>query len=222
MLEIIIIGNSGAARECHQLLLDCIFTSPTLRFSMKFAGFLSHEGFSGNLGNLNQFLIGDTRDWTPTPQQRFILGVGSPLLRQEIFLKMKARNAVFMNLISPWSYVPVEFAMGEGNIINSTCNFSCDGSIGDANYFNGNVRLGHDVKIGSFNFFAPSTTVLGGASVGDCNLVAIGSVLLESCRIGNKNHVQPGSIIYKGCRNNCRMAGNPALKIESLSHEKNI
>lgn len=213
MNDVVIIGNSGAARECHQLLFDSIWASPSLRYLLNFKGFLSYRGFSGSLGALSDSFLGGMEDYPVSPRDRFIIGVGDPHLRRDIFLEMKDRGAQFMNLISPWSYVPGDFQMGEANIINSHCNFSGGSRIGDGNYFNGGVRLGHDVTLGSFNFFGPSSTALGGVTVGDANLVAVQSVLLEHCRIGSDNHIHPASIVFKGCRDKCRMAGNPALKI---------
>lgn len=214
MESVIIIGNSGAARECHQLFQDCWWASSTLRVNSIFKGFLSYKGFAGSLGALAHLELGDMDSYAIQPNDRFIIGIGKPELRRAVFDAMRARNAVFMNLISPWSYCPPDCALGEANIINSTCNFSGNTRIGNGNYFNGGVRLGHDVNIGDFNFFAPSTTILGGATVGDANMFAVQSVLLELGRVGSGNHIHPGAVLYKGCRDNCRMAGNPALKID--------
>lgn len=216
MQRAIIVGNSGAARECHQLLMDCIWQSPTMRFDLFFGGFLSYKNYQSDLGPLSGSFLGDLDSFTQETADRFIIGVGDPNLRYEIFHALKERDCHFINLISPWSYVPGDFVMGEANIISSTCNFSGGSSIGDGNYFNGNVRLGHDVTIGSCNFFAPSATILGGAKVGDRNLMAVQSVLLDHAKIGDNNRIAPGSIVFKGCRDNCRLAGNPALKIASL------
>lgn len=213
MQHIIIIGNSGAAHECHQLFTDCWWHSPSFRFSTMFKGFLSYKGYVGNLGELSFLALGDMDTYELQPHDRFIIGIGNPALRCEIYTAMKKRGASFLNLISPWSYIPGDFKMGEGNIINSSCNFSCGSVIGNANYFNGGVRLGHDVHIGNFNFFGPSTTVLGGANVGDGNIIAVQSTLLERSHIGDHNHLHPASVIFKGCGNDCRMAGNPALKM---------
>lgn len=216
MLDIMIVGNSGAARECHQLLIDCIWGSPTLRYGIRFGGFLSYNGHPSDLGALAGDFKGDLADWKISPDDRFVIGIGLPGLRRQAFEELKGRGASFINLISPWSYVPGDFILGEGNIINSGCNFSGGSKAGDGNYFNGGVRLGHDVEIGSCNFFAPSTTALGGARVGDCNLMAVQSTLLDHARIGSYNHIAPGSIVYKGCRDHCRMSGNPALKIGAV------
>lgn len=219
-MEIVIIGNSGAARECYQLWMDCMWASPSLRFSSQFKGFLSYKGYEGTLGEIAHLSLGDMDEYEVADQDRFVIGIASPAIRESVFTSMKKKGAVFLNLISPWSYVPESFQMGEGNIINSHCNFSGGSSVGNANYFNGGVRLGHDVRIGDFNFFGPSTTALGGVIIGNRNTMAVQSVLLEGARIGDANHIHPASVLFKGCRNNCRMAGNPALPVFEGENEE--
>ena len=216
MEDIVIIGNSGAARECHQLLYDSVWNSPSLRYSVRFKGFLSYGHYEADLGDLGSFFMGDLEDFEIAESQRFVIGVGAPDLRRKIFEELKGRGAKFFNLISPWSYLPPGCELGDGNIINSSCNFSGATRVGDGNYFNGQVRVGHDVTIGSFNFFAPCVTILGAARVGDGNLFAVQSVLLDRGKVGDNNHIAPGSIVYKGCSSHCRMGGNPALKIDDL------
>ena len=69
--------------------------------------------------------------------------------------------------------------------------------------------------MGDFNFLGPYTLILGGASIGSCNHLGPHSVVLEHTCVGDDNLLSPGCVIYKHCGNHCRMAGNPALKLES-------
>lgn len=213
MPKIIIIGNSGAARECYWILRDVMESAPGLAGYYTFSGFLDWKGYVGDLKELHHFHLGTADAYEPGPDDLFILGVGKPELRKEIFMTFKARGAYFMNLIHPWSSISPTAVMGEGNIFQRGSTVYCNSRIGNGNYFNGAVNLSHDASVGDFNFLAPYAIVLGGASVGSCNHLGPHSVLLEHTRMGNDNLLAPGSVIYKGCRNNCRMAGNPALKI---------
>ncbi len=213
MPRILIIGNSGAARECYWVLRDVMESAPGLAHYYSFGGFLDWKGYAGDLKDLRDFYLGTADDYAPGPDDLFILGVGKPELRKEIFTAFKARGASFMNLIHPWSSIAPSAVIGEGNIVQRGCTVYCNASIGNGNYLNGAVNLSHDASIGDFNFLAPYSIVLGGAGIGSCNHLGPHSVLLEHARMGNGNLLAPGSVIYKGCRDNCRMAGNPALKI---------
>lgn len=213
MRDLVLIGNSGAARECYLLALSIIKNQPD---SMRFKGFCSHNGYKGSLNNLSHLELGSDEDYLPQPNDVFVTAIGDSALRDTAYTAMKAKGATFCNLVSPYSELQINSVMGENNIIGPWCVFSSDIRIGDGNYFNGAILLGHDVTIGNFNSFAPHTTILGNCIIGSRNKFAVGSTLLDKCKVGDENIVAPGSYVYKGCRNNCRMAGNPALRIGTV------
>lgn len=217
MRNVIIIGNSGAARECYALFLLVPLVNPTCLTMFRFKGFLSHKSHAGDLRELTHLQLGSDTNYAPQPGDAFIIGIAEPALRQECYLEMKARGGDFFNLISPWAGVQADTVLGEGNVIGHSCIFSCNVRLGNANYLNGGVRLGHDVTVGDYNFWGPDSMALGSATVGSGNRIGVRSVLLEKSRVGNGNNIAPGSFIYKGCRNNARMAGNPALKIGDMT-----
>lgn len=217
MPKVLIIGNSGAARECYWILRDVLESAPGLAAYYSFAGFLDWKGYAGDLKELQSLHRGTADAHVPQPDELFVIGVGKPELRQEIFLNFRARGASFMNLIHPWSSISPTAIVGEGNIFQRGSTVYCNTVIGNGNYFNGAVNLSHDAQIGDFNFLAPYSIVLGGAKIGNCNHLGPHSVVLEHARMGNSNLLSPGSTIYKGCGDRCRMAGNPALKIGDLT-----
>ena len=208
--NVIIIGNSGAARECYWLFQ----TVAQQHGDVLFKGFLSFEGYAGELHELSSLEICSDDSYTPCPDDVFVLGLGNPTLRLEAFTKWKMRGASFLTLMHPACTIHPQTQMGEANIFACATFISCNTSIGNANYLNGSVTLGHDVQIGDANFFAPFSLVLGGAHIGSCNSFGVYSVVLPKSRIGNCNTISPGACIYKGCGNNRRLAGNPALFID--------
>lgn len=209
MRNVVIIGNSGAARECHWLLGEVAGQGTDLAFK----GFLAFEGYAGNLRGLSQWQIGNDDDYVPENGDVFVIGIGDPALRQKAFAKWKMRGAAFINLIHSSATVPAETRVGEANIISCRCFLSCDVMIGNANYLNGEIILGHDATVGDANFFAPGFTALGGVSIGSRNSFGVHSSALAKAKIGNDNIIAPGAFLYKGCGNHCVMSGNPALNV---------
>lgn len=209
--NLIIIGNSGAARECYWLAQDCIAAGQ----DMVFKGFLAFEGFEGNLCELSHFELGSDAAYTPTPDDVFIIGLGQPALRSQAYHKWKEKGARFVNLIHPGVPIVGNAALGEGNILACGSYLSCDSVLGNANYLNGSVVVGHDAIIGDCNFFGTFSLILGGARIGDRNSFAIHSAVMPGARIGNDNIAMPAAYIYKGCRNGKIMAGNPAINIKN-------
>ena len=213
MADIIIIGNSGAARECHALFQEMLCAAPGLQYLYKFKGFLSWQNYSGNLKGHNAQLLGDAETYPISNNDLFVIGIAAPALRRAVYENLKKRGASFLTLIHPWSEISPEATIGEGNIFQRGSTVYCDSIVGNANYFNGAINLAHDVTIGDYNFIGPASLILGGCTVGNENSIGVHSVLLPKASIGNSNIIAPGSIVYKGCKDNCRLAGNPALDI---------
>ncbi len=218
MQNIIIIGNSGAALECHACVKEILAISSFYTL-YDFKGFLAYNGFAGSLGSLQSLSLGSDTDYTPLENDIFVLGIGDNTIRKSAYEAMKSRNGKFMNLISPSVFIGENVQIGEGNNILKHCSISENITIGNANYLNGHIILGHDVQIGDYNFLAPRSTVLGNVKVGNNNSIAPQATLMEKSKIGNNNKIAPSAVVYKGCKDNAIMAGNPALKIASTESE---
>lgn len=213
MPNIYIIGNSGAARECYWILQDVLAHAPGLANYYHFKGFFSWQGYQGDLKELHNFYLGDVDSYQVVAEDMFIIGIGKPSLRREIFNFMKGRSAIFMNLIHSWSDICPSAKLGEGNIFQRGSTVFCNAKIGNGNYINGACNVSHDASIGDFNFLGPFSMVLGGAEIGSGNHLGPHGVILDHAKIGSGNILAANSTIYKGCKNNCRMMGSPALKI---------
>jgi acetyltransferase-like isoleucine patch superfamily enzyme len=205
----VILGNSGAARECYWLLRDVMLE----RGDLAFRGFLSFEGHAGELRDLAGLALGSDDSYAPAPDDEFIIGIGLPSLRLAAFRKWKAKGARFMNLTHPTVKCVGEIKSGEGNVLAHNCYISCDAALGNANYLNGSVVIGHDARMGDGNFFAPFSIVLGNARIGSGNSFGVHSAVLAGAKIGSNNTIAPGAYVYKGCGDNRVMAGNPALDV---------
>ncbi len=216
MPNVVIVGNSGAARECYWVLQDLLESAPGLANYYSFRGFLDWQGYKGDLKELRHFYLGTAEAYAIQDDDLFVIGVGKPGLRKDIFTFLKKRGARLMNLVHPWTAICKSAVIGEGNVFQRGCTVYANAVIGNGNYINGAVNVSHDAQLGDFNFLAPYAIVLGGARVGSENHLGPHSVLLEHANIGNGNLLAPGSAIYKGCKDNCRMSGNPALKIGDL------
>lgn len=209
--KLVIIGSSGAARECYWLARDCMETRP----DMAFKGFLAFEGHPANLADLSQFLLGNDDAYLPALDDVFAIGIGLPTLRRKVYEKWKKKGAEFINLIHPTVPIIGDVKIGEGNLVAHSSYLSCNTVLGNANYLNGSVVVGHDAIIGDYNFFGTFSLILGGARIGSCNNFGIQSAAMPGSRIGNDNTLLSGAHVYKGCRDGKVMAGNPAVNIRA-------
>lgn len=213
--KLVILGNSGAARECYWLARDCMAAG----LDVEFKGFLSFEGYKGDLQELAALDLGVDDAYQPDDEDVFVIGIGIPELRRKAFCKWKDKGARFINLIHPQAQIIGNSTIGEGNIIACNSYISCNSTLGDANYLNGSVVLGHDVHVGSYNFWGPFGMVLGGARIGSCNTFGVFSIILANARVGDANKIAPAACLYKGCGNQSVMGGNPALYMGKVLEE---
>lgn len=213
MRRIWIIGNSGAARECYWIYRDMLAASAETEKNCEFKGFLSWRGYPENLKTLAEMLKGEALDYPPQNDDEFIIGMGEPDLRADVYATMKARGANFFTLLHPLSDINPSAEIGEANVFQRSCSVYCDARLGNANYLNGAVNLSHDVHAGDANFFGPYALILGNCRIGSRNLFAVRTTLLPNARVGNGNIFSPGCVVYKGCGSGKRLAGNPAVPI---------
>lgn len=213
MQRIFIIGNSGAARECYWIIQDIKRADATFAKQYEFAGFFAWQGHAGDLADLAHMLQPELENYAIQENDIFIIGIGKPELRRDVYVTMKKRGACFLNLVHPLADVCPSALIGEGNIFHRHSTVYANARCGNANYFNGYVNISHDTIIGSYNFLAPYSIVLGNARIEDLNHLGPHSVLLDKVSIGSGNIISPGSVVYKGCKDNCRLLGNPALQI---------
>lgn len=211
MKKLWLIGNSGAARECYWLFRDMLEADASFEREYEFGGFLGWRGHEPNLKSLADLYRGQALGRPPEEGDVFAIGIGEPALREDAYLTMKERGALFLTLAHPLTGITETAKIGEANIFQRNSTVFCDSEVGNANYLNGAVNISHDAKIGDANFLGPFTLILGGCKLGSRNLIAARVTMLPHSRVGDDNIIAPGSVVYKGCGNNRRMAGNPAL-----------
>lgn len=213
-MGVVIVGNSGAARECYWLLRVAREADAA---TPPFKGFLSWKGYAGQLCELEHFALGSSDDYRPAGDDLFVIGIGKPALRLAVYAWLKSFNARFHTLKHPDVYICPSAIVGEGNIFQRDCAVQPNARIGNANFFNGSVIVGHDAIIGNGNTFNLRVGISGHVSIGDANQMAPHSIVLENAKIGSWNVLAPGAVVYKGCKDHCLMAGNPALLEKRLS-----
>ena len=85
MRKIWIIGNSGAARECYWIYRDMCSANADLEKSSCFEGFLSWHNYPSDLRGMEDLFRGDVDSFGITPECEFVIGIGHPALRAEVF-----------------------------------------------------------------------------------------------------------------------------------------
>ncbi|MCI7569536.1 transferase [Desulfovibrio sp.] len=216
MRQVVIIGNSGAARECYALFQDILQAMPSMAQFYAFRGFLSWKAYPGNLKRHAEQLLADADAYSLSQDDIFVIGIGDPELRRAIYCAFKERGASFLTLIHPWSDVAPDVHLGEGNILQRGTRVASGCTIGSANYFNGAVHIAPGVTVGDYNFVGPGALLLEKSRLGSRNSLGVRSILQVGSSIGDGNMITPGSVVCGAHGDRSRMAGNPAVVLGEM------
>lgn len=155
-------------------------------------------------------IIGTIKDWVPSDNEVFALGVSNPKTKEVIVRIMKAKGAKFETLIAPHSRVIETSTIGEGSIIS--------GSIGDCvrigNFVNvmGSM-IGQDSEIGDFSTTTGYTNIAS-AKLGKRVFVGSHAVVLNGKKVGDDAFICAGSICFSNVKAGTKVFGNPAKKMD--------
>lgn len=210
-MGLIIVGNSGAARECYWLFQAMRANNPSWP---PFKGFLAWRGYPGKLHELASLELGSSDTYQPVQGDLFAIGIGYPVLRKEIFAFYSGLGVDFLTLCHPSVWICPSAQIGIANVFHNGCHIGPNSKIGDCNYLNGSIVVGHDAALGCCNVLNVFSLLGGEASMGDCNQLGPACQLLPKAKMGSHNILAPASVLHKGCRDTCVLAGNPALVVE--------
>lgn len=209
MKEIAIFGAGGFGREVACLINRINEHQPTWNLigffddGKKMGDEVSHFGkVLGGVDELNSW----------SKDLAVVIAIGNPNVVKAVREKLVNSFLYYPNIIHPlvnFSDV-ASFKIGEGNIVQRDCSFSCDVTIGDFNVMNASVVFGHDDVVGSYNSFMPAIRISGEVKIGDCNFFGVGSIVLQQIKIGNNIRLGAGSVLMTKPKEGNLYIGNPA------------
>lgn len=208
MKDLIIAGAGGFGREALSLAKTLNNIEP--RWNIK--GFINDIPDALDGVKCSHGIIGTIKDWQPSDNEVFVMGVSSPAGKEKIASILKSKGAQFITLIHPYAIVNEYVTMGEGCIINGRS------SIGDGAILGNFVNLagsmvGQDAEIGDFS------TTTGYANITNAKLgkrVFVGShaVILNKRKVGDDAYICAGSIVFSNVKPGIKVFGNPAKKFD--------
>ena len=172
MTDLIIVGASGFGREILAVIEMINSTKPTWNV----LGFIDD-----NLNALDNFpldynVLGTIKEWKPTGNEKYVIAIASPKIKEKIVRSLKERGAKFATIIAPTATVGDRTTVGEGVVMFGGVGISVDVTIGDFVFFNALDGIGHDAVIGYYCTFGPKVCISGKTVIGKCvNVGALAS-----------------------------------------------
>ena len=208
MMNLVIMGASGLAREVFDLANICYGSNP----DFKIKGFLS-DGPSQIESMGYPKVLGTISDYKVVEGDVFFCAIGNVKDRKKTVENILSKGGKFINLIHPTAIISPSAKIGIGVAIKAFCSMASDITIGDFTYIQSSVILGHDVQIGrycqvnSFAFFA------GYANVGDLCTISAGAKLVQKTVVEEEAVVGIGSVVLNRVRKGTTVFGVPAKRL---------
>ena len=195
MKDIAIYGAGGFGREIACLINLINKETPTWNF----IGFFDDGKEKGCRNEYGEILggINDLNEWQ-TPLA-VVIAIGNPNAVKHIAEIIKNEQIEYPNIIAPNTIFldRDNIKFGKGNVICSSCLFSCNVKVGDFNTFNGYISIGHDVTMGNFNSLMPAVRISGEVTIGNENFFGVNSAVLQQIKIGNNTKIGASSLIIR-------------------------
>lgn len=207
----LIIGAGGFAKELVQVLQDLNVNEP-----IYFYDDITKELPDLLLGGFE--IIRDTNTAQKIFSEisnKFILGIGNPILREKLAAKMTNCGGQLVSAISPFASIgSCQVTIGNGSTILAGARLSNSCSLGKGCLVYYNAVITHDCKLGNYIEVSPSVNVLGNVTIGDYCKLGAGCIILPNITLGNNVIVGAGAVVTKSFTDGVTIAGVPAKIIK--------
>ena len=113
MKDIIIVGAGRFGRE----VLQCIKEINDIKKRWNIKGFINDIPDVLDHVRCDYEVIGTIKDWIPSKNEVFALGIASPEGKEKVVQILKSKGAIFATIISPGTYISDFVTIGEGSVI---------------------------------------------------------------------------------------------------------
>lgn len=142
---------------------------------------------------------------------RFVIGVGNPTLREQISNKLQSYGGKLVSIISPKANIGKYCVTLENGLnILTQATITQNVFIGEGSLIHINSIIHHDCVIGKYCEISPNATILGKVKMGDYCSIGAGAVILPGVELGNNVTVGAGAVVTKNISHNQLVKGVPA------------
>ena len=150
----------------------------------------------------------------------FIISVGEPKFRRELFETVEKAGYSFCDLINPNKEDINYNSFGRGVIVGNNVGISNNIDISDNVRIGSRASIGHDTTIGKHSLICGSAVIGGGCTIGDGVFIGSNATIRDHTSIGSNVIVSMGACVFKDLPNDVKVMGNPAQIVPSIKGHK--
>ncbi|WP_067713144.1 NeuD/PglB/VioB family sugar acetyltransferase [Dietzia sp. 111N12-1] len=204
--RILVVGAGGHGRE-----IACLVQSAGLRL----VGFADDNVPAlGLLDSFEGHYLGAIGAIRSTVSAKFLLGLGSGVLRETVAGRMKKWEAA-ASLVDPMASVGIDVRMGLGSVVFAQATVTTNVTLGLHTHIGRGAAIGHDCVLGDFVTVMPLASVSGNVTIGDRATIGAGAVIRQGQTIGADAFIGAGAVVVDDVPAGATVVGNPARPIAS-------
>jgi sugar O-acyltransferase (sialic acid O-acetyltransferase NeuD family) len=210
--RLVIIGAGGFGRETLGVVdaINDAAAEPTFEL----LGVLDDSPSELNLARLAALGVrhlGTVADWLQGDASAlFVVGIGSPAVRQSLADRFEDRGHRAATLVDPRAHVGRAGTVGEGSVICAGVEISTNVTIGRHVHINPHVTIGHDSTIGDGVSINPAATISGDVTVEDRVLIGAAAVVLQGLVVHTGSLVGAAACVVRDVPTGTTVKGVPA------------
>ena len=209
MQDIIIVGASGFGREVLALIESINEAEP----KWNVLGFIDDDPAKLDGFDIPYKILGRIQDWNPSDQEKYVLAIAAPKVKEKIISLLRSKGANFATIIAPTSTISARSTVGEGVVMFGEVGISVDVTIGDFVFFNALDGIGHDVVIGDYCTFGPKVCISGCTKIGKCVNVGALASTFPGIEVGDYATIGMNSAVIRKVKPGTTVMGVPAKAI---------
>ena len=142
---------------------------------------------------------------------RFTIGIGNPILRYDLYNKVKDIGGELVSAISPLAQIGhYDSIIKAGVIIMAGTVITNNVTIGMACLINPNCTISHDTIIGDFVEISPGVQITGNCLIGDFCNIGTNATILPGIKVGKNVTVGAGAVVTRDVPGGLTVVGVPA------------
>lgn len=147
----------------------------------------------------------------------YVVGIGSPSVRERIADKVDSWGARPATLVHPSAVVGTRVVMAAGSVVCAGVQISTNVRLGRHTHVNPAAIIGHDSILGDYVSVNPGAIVSGEVAISAGTLIGAGSTILQGLRVGAGAIVGASACVTKSVAPKSVVVGVPAHAMGRVS-----